>query len=217
VTSARRSAPNAIVLKLRARTGAPAPRRCQSRAATPTAARSPLSSHPPDTCSPPASSNTVTIDYTATTARYLRLNIHRQHRGPAGQVSEVFEVYGRSEGRPAAERAGEPGLHPARQRPDRVDLERVHRRRGASPDRRVRQQRAANDRHRHQLNDTQPASATVTYFVRAHDAAGNPVRQQQQRHPYRTGNGGTTSRSANRSRRLDHARTSSPPTRTTTA
>jgi len=45
----------------------------------------------------PAASNTVTIDYTAVTARYLRLLITANTGWPAGQVSE-FEVYGPSTG-----------------------------------------------------------------------------------------------------------------------
>ncbi|XVQ90428.1 CARDB domain-containing protein [Microbispora siamensis] len=43
----------------------------------------------------PASGNTVTINFTATTARYVRLNITANTGWPAGQISE-FEVYGPS-------------------------------------------------------------------------------------------------------------------------
>ncbi|WP_262840959.1 discoidin domain-containing protein [Sphaerisporangium corydalis] len=41
----------------------------------------------------PASSNTVTINFTAASARYVRLNITANTGWPAGQISE-FEVYG---------------------------------------------------------------------------------------------------------------------------
>ncbi|MEV6985776.1 CARDB domain-containing protein [Sphaerisporangium sp. NPDC051017] len=41
----------------------------------------------------PATGNTVTINFTATTARYVRLNITANTGWPAGQISE-FEVYG---------------------------------------------------------------------------------------------------------------------------
>ena len=45
----------------------------------------------------PASGNTVTIDFAATTTRYLRLNITANTGWPAGQLSE-FEVYGPATG-----------------------------------------------------------------------------------------------------------------------
>jgi hypothetical protein len=45
----------------------------------------------------PASGNTVTISFNATTTRYLRLNFTANTAWPAGQVSE-FEVYGPSTG-----------------------------------------------------------------------------------------------------------------------
>ncbi|MET8758048.1 discoidin domain-containing protein [Lentzea sp. NPDC004782] len=45
----------------------------------------------------PASNNTVTIDFTAATTRYVRLRITANTGWPAGQVSE-FEVYGPTSG-----------------------------------------------------------------------------------------------------------------------
>ncbi|WP_248965035.1 galactose-binding domain-containing protein [Sphaerisporangium perillae] len=45
----------------------------------------------------PASNNTVTIDFGATTTRYVRLNITANTGWPAGQLSE-FEVYGPTTG-----------------------------------------------------------------------------------------------------------------------
>ena len=63
----------------------------------------------------PATGNTVTINFTATSARYVRINVTGNTGWPAAQISE-FEVYGHERHhrhrRPV--RAVEPGLHPAR-------------------------------------------------------------------------------------------------------
>ena len=45
----------------------------------------------------PATNNTVTISFSATTTRYVRLNITANSAWPAGQIAE-FEVYGPSTG-----------------------------------------------------------------------------------------------------------------------
>ena len=49
------------------------------------------------TFDPSANGNTVTINFSATTTRYVRLNITANTAWPAGQIGE-FEVYGPSSG-----------------------------------------------------------------------------------------------------------------------
>ncbi len=51
----------------------------------------------------PASGNTVTITFAATTTRYVRLQLTANTAWPAGQLSE-FEVYGPATGDTAARR-----------------------------------------------------------------------------------------------------------------
>ena len=94
----------------------------------------------------PATGNTVTINFNPTTTRYVRLNITANTGWPAGQISE-FEVYGPTGGdTQAADRAGQPRVHPAGQRPDPADLERVDRQRRRHRLRHLRQRRAAHQR-----------------------------------------------------------------------
>ncbi len=125
----------------------------------------------------PASSSTVTISFNQTTTRYLRLNITANTAWPAGQIAE-FEVYGPSGGTVDATPPSAPsGLAYTEPATGQIKLT----------------WNAATDNvgvtgYDIYLNnalrgsvsvstltytDSQPATATVTYFVRAHDAAGN--------------------------------------------
>jgi hypothetical protein len=123
----------------------------------------------------PATSNTVTIPFSGTTTRYLRLTFTANTGWPAGQIAE-FEVYGPSTGDTQAPTA-----------PTSLAFTE------ATPGQVVLTWRAstdnvgvtgydiyANNTLRTSVpgsaltyTDTQPLNATVTYFVRAHDMAGN--------------------------------------------
>jgi hypothetical protein len=121
------------------------------------------------------SANTATITFNATTARYLRLVFSANTAWPAGQVSEL-EVYGPSTGDVQAPTA--PGnLAYTEPATGQINLTWT-----ASTD------NVGVTGYDVYLNgalltsvggttltytDTQPDSATVSYFVRAHDAAGN--------------------------------------------
>ena len=136
----------------------------------------------------PSSGNTVTIDFTAATARYVRLNITGNTGWPAGQLSEL-EVYGPAAATPRRPTApGKPGLHPAGQRADPAHLERVHRQRRRHRLRHLRQRPAADQRRGNVLptptcSRTAPPSPT-TSGPRTRPAT---LRQQQHGHPYRAG------------------------------
>jgi F5/8 type C domain/CARDB len=121
------------------------------------------------------SANTVTITFNATTARYLRLVFTANTGWPAGQVSE-FEVYGPSTGDTQAPTA------PANLAYTEPATGQIKLTWSASTD------NVGVTAYDVYLNgslltsvggstltytDTQPASATVSYFVRARDAAGN--------------------------------------------
>ncbi|MET0133222.1 MAG: discoidin domain-containing protein, partial [Kibdelosporangium sp.] len=136
----------------------------------------------------PAVQNTVTIDFTTATTRYVRLNITANTGWPAGQVSE-FEVYGPSTGDTQAPTAPgnlaftQPGSGQIRltwtASTDNVGV--------------TGYDVYANNVLRTSLNaltytDNQPDSATVTYFVRAKDAAGNVSANSNS--VTRTGSGG---------------------------
>ncbi|MEO3856951.1 discoidin domain-containing protein [Acrocarpospora sp. B8E8] len=122
----------------------------------------------------PASGNTVTINFGATTTRYVRLNITANTGWPAGQISE-FEVYGPSTGDPTPPTAPA-NLAFTEQTPGQVQLTWT-----ASTDNvgvtgydiYANNQLRASVGNVTTYTDTQPLSATVTYFVRAKDAAGN--------------------------------------------
>jgi hypothetical protein len=123
----------------------------------------------------PASANTVTINFSSTTIRYVRLNITANTGWPAAQLSE-FEVYGPSGGDTQAPTAPT-NLAYTQPAAGQISLSW-----NASTDNvgvtgydiyangTLRSSVAANVRT---YTDGQAASATVTYFVRAHDAAGN--------------------------------------------
>jgi hypothetical protein len=123
----------------------------------------------------PATGNTVSIPFNAATTRYLRLVFTANTGWPAGQVSEL-EVYGPSTG------DTQPPTAPANlafteSTPGQVVLTW-----GASSDNVgvTGYDIYANNALLTSVpgsaltyTDTEPVSATVTYFVRAHDAAGN--------------------------------------------
>ncbi|NUO55665.1 MAG: Secreted glycosyl hydrolase, partial [Hamadaea sp.] len=121
------------------------------------------------------SGNTVTISFNATTARYLRLVVTANTVWPAAQISE-FEVYGPSTGDTQAPTAPS-SLAYTEPATGQIKLTW-----SASTD------NVGVTAYDVFLNgtlltsvggttltytDTQPASATVSYFVRARDAAGN--------------------------------------------
>ncbi|QUQ67348.1 discoidin domain-containing protein [Kutzneria sp. CA-103260] len=123
----------------------------------------------------PASNNTVTVNYTPLTTRYLRLNITGNTGWPAGQISE-FEVYGPASGDTQAPTA--PG-NLAYTQPASGQIALTW---SASTDNVgvTGYDIYANNALRTSVSgttlsytDSQPDTATVTYFVRAHDAAGN--------------------------------------------
>ena len=74
------------------RLGRPDRRRCACRAAPP-GRRSPISSRSQTYTFNPASGSTVTINFSATSTRYVRVAITANSGWPAGQLSEL-EVYG---------------------------------------------------------------------------------------------------------------------------
>ncbi|MEV4311115.1 discoidin domain-containing protein [Actinocrispum sp. NPDC049592] len=121
----------------------------------------------------PASNNTVTIDYTAITTRCLRLNFTGNTGWPAGQVAE-FEVYGPSTG------DTDPPTAPTNLAFTQPGSGQIRLTWNASTDNVgvTGYDVYANSQLRTTVTattytDTQPDTATVTYFVRAHDAAGN--------------------------------------------
>ncbi|MFC0116133.1 discoidin domain-containing protein [Kibdelosporangium aridum] len=121
----------------------------------------------------PATNNTVTINYTATTTRYLRLHVTANTGWPAGQVSE-FEVYGPDGG------DNEPPTAPANLRFTQPGSGQINLQWNAATDNVgvTGYDVYANNVLRTSVTglsftDNQPDSATVTYFVRAKDAAGN--------------------------------------------
>ncbi len=123
----------------------------------------------------PSLNNTVTIPFGATTTRYLRLTFTANTAWPAGQVSE-FEVYGPSTGDTQPPTAPT-SLAFTESTPGQVVLT-WH----ASTDNVgvTGYDIYANNALLTSVpgtaltyTDSQPVSATITYFVRAHDAAGN--------------------------------------------
>ncbi|MGW0590522.1 discoidin domain-containing protein [Streptosporangium sp. NPDC002607] len=125
----------------------------------------------------PATGNTVTINFAATTARYLRLNITANTGWPAGQVSE-FEVYGPTGSggdtspptTPSNLAYTEPGSGQIRltwsASSDNVGVTGYD----IYANNVLRASVAGNVLT---YTDTQPATATVSYYVKARDAANN--------------------------------------------
>ncbi|RSM59724.1 Secreted glycosyl hydrolase, partial [Kibdelosporangium aridum] len=139
----------------------------------------------------PATNNTVTINYTATTTRYLRLHFTANTGWPAGQVSE-FEVYGPDGG------DNEPPTAPANLRYTQPGSGQVNLQWNAATDNVgvTGYDVYANNVLRTSVTglsftDNQPDSATVTYFVRAKDAAGNQSPNSNSITRIGQGNGGT--------------------------
>jgi hypothetical protein len=123
----------------------------------------------------PASNNTVTITFTAVTTRYLRLNITANTGWPAGQISE-FEVYG-----PASSDT-QPPTAPSNLAYTQPVSGQIKLTWGASTDNVgvsgydiYRNSALATSVAGNVLTytDSQPDTATVSYYVKARDAAGN--------------------------------------------
>ncbi|MCM4078488.1 discoidin domain-containing protein [Paractinoplanes hotanensis] len=124
----------------------------------------------------PAGANTVTIDFTAASARFVRVNVTGNTGWPAGQLSEL-EVYGPVTGGDTQAPSVPGNLAFTQPGGDQIRLTW-----SASTDNVgvtgydvfangvLRTSVAGNVLT---YTDTQPASATVTYQVRAKDAAGN--------------------------------------------
>jgi hypothetical protein len=136
----------------------------------------------------PAANNTVTIDYSAVTTRFLRLSVTGNTGWPAGQVSE-FEVYGPSTGDVTPPSAP---TNLAYTQPGNGQIALAW---NASTDNVgvTGYDLYANNVLRTSVTatsytDTQPDTATVTYYVRAHDAAGNQSGNSNS--VTRNGNGG---------------------------
>ena len=123
----------------------------------------------------PSTGNTVTINFNTATTRYVRLNITANTGWPAGQISE-FEVYGPTSGDTTAPSAPT-GLAYTQPASGQVKLTWT-----ASTDNvgvtgydvyangTLRTSVAGNVLT---YTDSQPDTATVAYYVRAKDAAGN--------------------------------------------
>jgi hypothetical protein len=123
----------------------------------------------------PTSGNTVTISFPSTTARYIRLNITANTGWPAGQISE-FELYGPDAGDTQAPTAPG-GLGLTEPSPGQIRLAWT-----ASTDNVgvtgyviYRNNAAVTTVAGNVLSytESQPASATLEYYIRARDAAGN--------------------------------------------
>ena len=163
------------------------------------------------TFDPNANNNTVTINFNATTTRYVRLNITANTGWPAGQIGE-FEVYGPTGGDTTP--PSTPGnLAYTQNASGAVTLTW-----GASTDNVA---VTGYDVYANNVlltsvpataltyTDNPPTTETVTYFVRAHDAAGNQSANSNS--VTRTGaTGGDTSR---RPRRPTWPTPSRPPAR----
>ncbi|WP_436763846.1 CARDB domain-containing protein [Streptosporangium sp. V21-05] len=123
----------------------------------------------------PATGNTVTIDFGAATHRYWRVNITANTGWPAAQISE-FEIYGSGTGGDTQNPSAPGGLSYTQPATGQIRLAW-----NASTDNVgvTGYDIYANNQLRGSVGnvltytDNQPASATVTYFVRAKDAAGN--------------------------------------------
>ncbi|MEW2545434.1 discoidin domain-containing protein [Streptomyces sp. NPDC047002] len=123
----------------------------------------------------PASGNTVTVSFNSTTTRYVRAAFTANSGWPAGQVSE-FEVYGPATGDTRAPSAPA-GLTLSRSAAGQVQLAW----KPSTDDTGVtgydiycnNQLVSSVAGNVTSYTESRPADATVTYFVRAKDAAGN--------------------------------------------
>ncbi|MDX6241286.1 MAG: hypothetical protein QOG10_6110, partial [Kribbellaceae bacterium] len=123
----------------------------------------------------PTSGNTVTISFPGTTARYVRLNITANTGWPAGQISE-FELYGPDAGDIQAPTApGNLGLTEPSAGQIRLAWTASTDNIGVTGYVIYRNNAAVTTVAGNVLTytESQPASATVEYYVRARDAAGN--------------------------------------------
>ncbi|MBG6067359.1 CARDB domain-containing protein [Micromonospora ureilytica] len=143
----------------------------------------------------PASGSTATINFSATSTRYVRITITANSGWPAGQLSEL-EVYGSGTTTPDTTAPSVPGNLSYTQSGTTISLNWV-----ASTDNAGGSGVAGYDVYRNgaflqsvgnvtTFNDTQPATATVSYYVRARDAAGNLSGNSNT--VTRTGSGDTT-------------------------
>ncbi|MEU5780720.1 CARDB domain-containing protein [Micromonospora lupini] len=143
----------------------------------------------------PAGGNTVTINFSAASTRYVRITITANSGWPAGQLSEL-EVYGSGTTTPDTTAPSVPGNLSYTQSGTTISLNWV-----ASTDNAGGSGIAGYDVYRNgaflqsvgnvtTFNDTQPATATVSYYVRARDAAGNLSGNSNT--VTRTGSGDTT-------------------------
>jgi hypothetical protein len=126
----------------------------------------------------PASANTVTVNFGSTTQRYVRIRVTANTAWPAGQISEL-EVYGPG-GPVDTTPPSVPGTLSYSQSGTTINLSW-----GASTDNAGGSGLAGYDIYRDGTlatsvgastttwADTQPTTATVSYFVRARDVAGN--------------------------------------------
>ncbi|WP_238433182.1 discoidin domain-containing protein [Micromonospora tarensis] len=143
----------------------------------------------------PASGSTVTINFSQTSTRYVRITVTANSGWPAGQLSEL-EVYGSGGTTPDTTAPSVPGNLSYTQSGTTISLNWV-----ASTDNAGGSGIAGYDVYRNgaflqsignvtTFNDTQPATATVSYHVRARDAAGNLSGNSNT--VTRTGSGGDT-------------------------
>ncbi|WP_250212574.1 discoidin domain-containing protein [Acrocarpospora catenulata] len=123
----------------------------------------------------PDTGNQATINFNATSTRYVRLNITANTGWPAGQISE-FEIYGPGGPVDTSPPTAPTGLAYTQPTDGQIQLTW-----NASTDNvgvtgydiYANNQLRASVGNVTTYTDTQPLSATVTYFVRAKDAAGN--------------------------------------------
>ncbi|GAA2184111.1 CARDB domain-containing protein [Micromonospora lupini] len=143
----------------------------------------------------PASGNSVTINFSAASTRYVRITITANSGWPAGQLSEL-EVYGSGGTTPDTTAPSVPGNLSYTRSGTTISLSWV-----ASTDNAGGSGIAGYDVYRNgtflqsvgnvtTFTDTQPATATVSYYVRARDAAGNLSGNSNT--VTRTGSGDTT-------------------------
>jgi hypothetical protein len=124
----------------------------------------------------PADGNTATINFTEVTTRYLRLNITANNVWPAGQLSE-FEVYGPAQGSDTQPPTAPGNLAYTQPASGQIKLTWA----ASTDDKGVTGYdvyangtlRAGVAGNVLTYTDSQPTSDTVSYYVKARDAAGN--------------------------------------------